>query len=345
MPKFENAHTQKFAVLPVDKCTPAVHLAGMFTVLALDTAIYISHPRLTWQFIARYGRFPRISCPVDANEKMLWRKLFDRNPKFVVFSDKIQAKSYAKRAIPGIRTAEVIWQGLNIASVPKSILTSRCWIKANHSSGMNVRLGDGPLDFEKLQQTTRSWLKHRHHQPHGEWGYRKVRPKLFIEQDVSASGASGVVDIIVYVFCGEVVLMAVTTGEKTSEDRVGLFGPAGERITASPVDPLTNCLPKPLVPDFQLPVPAKVLCDLASRIADDCDHLRVDFMWNGQALYFCEATVYPGGGYRAYTCQSILDDMTKAWDIRKSWFLTQGHTGWRRWYAEWLKAKLNKAEY
>jgi hypothetical protein len=329
-------------VRPIDRRASAEHVGVMFTRQVLDTAIYLQHPRLTWQFIARYGRFPRISCPIDANEKMLWRKLFDRNPKFVEFSDKIRAKEYVKRTIPGIRTADVIWQGLDIASVPNSILSSRCWIKATHGSGMNVRLGDGAVDFEKLQQTTRRWLKHRHHKPHGEWGYSKVQPKLFIEKDVSASGVSGVVDIIIYVFCGKVLLMAVTTGEKTGEERVGLFGPTGERLKANPVDPLTGRLPEPLPPDYQLPVPAEVLCDLAIRIADDCDHLRVDFMWNGQALYFCEGTVYPGGGYRAYTDEAIIDDMTKAWDIGKSWLLTSEQKGRRRWYAQWLKAELRE---
>jgi hypothetical protein len=314
----------------------------MLTRQALDTVIYILHPRLTWQFIARYGRFPRISCPLDANEKMLWRKLFDRNPKFVVFSDKIQAKEHVRQTIPGIRTADVVWQGLDITSVPSSILASRGWLKAAHGSGLNVRLGDGAVDLDKLQQTTRRWLKHRHHKPHGEWGYSKVQPRLFIEKDLSVTGGSGVVDIIVYVFCRQVLLMTATTGEKTGQDRVGLFGPTGERLKASPVDPLTGSLPDPLGPDYQLPVPARTLCDLAIRVTDDCDHLRVDFMWNGEALYFCEGTVYPGGGYRAYSDKCILDDMGKAWDIGNSWFLTAEQRGWRRWYAEWLKSNLVK---
>jgi hypothetical protein len=316
----------------------------MLTRQALDTVIYILHPRLTCQFIARYGRFPRISCPLDANEKMLWRKLFDHNPKFVLLSDKIQAKSFAKRAAPNIKTAKVLWEGSDISSLPRSILTSRCWLKATHGSGMNLRLGADPVDYERLKHTTRRWLKHRHHKPHGEWGYRMVDARLFIEEDVSTSGDAGVVDIIVYVFCGKVVLMTVTTGEKTGEDKVALYGAAGERLKATPLDPLTGSIPKSLSPDFQLPVPPKVLGDLASRIADEFDHLRVDFMWNGEELHFCEATVYPGGGYRAYSDKSILEDMTKAWDIKSSWFLTVEHHGWRRWYAEWLKAELRERE-
>ncbi len=102
-----------------------------------------------------------------------------------------------------------------------------------------------------------------------------------------------------------------------------------------------NAQSKSLPEGFSLPVDIDLLCDLAVKIAKGHDHLRVDFMWNGQQLYLCETTVYSIGGYPRYTGTEILNVMSECWDLRKSWFLTAPQAGWRKSYAGWLKSRLD----
>lgn len=315
-------------------------LSAKTTQYAINGLLYVLHPRLTVQYWRNLRRFPDIAVPRDVNEKMLWRKLFDRNPDFVRFSDKLRAKEYIQRQFPGIALSPVLWTGTDLRDLPEDQVGQRRFLKANHSSGMNIALDDGPVDRQQLVKTTRSWLAHRHDRVHGEWGYRDVNPKFFLEADISAGQEADLVDLIVYVFSNSVTLIVATIGEKTARERVALFDAEGCRLDAVPVSHRDRARAAALPDDFDLPLDAATLGRHALMIANGNDHLRVDFMWNGEKLYFCEVTVYPGGGYRSYSDPKIVQLMGQTWNLADSWFLRTSQSGWRRRYAAWLRAQL-----
>lgn len=302
--------------------------------------LYLLHPRLIIQYYRNLHRLPDVAMPRDVNEKMLWRKIFDRNPDFTKFSDKLRAKEYVRQLVPDIALSPVLWSGTSLHDLPDDLTGQACILKANHSSGMNIALNGEPVDRQELIKSTRSWLAHRHDRIHGEWGYRDVEPKFFIEADISAGQKADLVDLIVYVFSNTVTLIVATTGEKTAHARVALFGAGGGRLDAMPVSHRNPEKVVPLPDDFELPVDAASLGRYAQMIANANDHLRVDFMWNGEMLYFCEVTVYPGGGYRAYSDPGIVQLMGQNWSLADSWFLRTSQSGWRLRYATWLKAQL-----
>ena len=84
--------------------------------------------------------------------------------------------------------------------------------------------------------------------------------------------------------------------------------------------------------------------DLAKEIANGSDHLRIDFMWNGQALYLGELTIYSQGGFLRLLDDALTSEMTDSWDLRRSWFLSTPQKGWRARYANWLKRTLDSAD-
>jgi len=45
------------------------------------------------------------------NEKFLWRKLFDHDPRFVVLSDKLACKEWVTERAPELAVAKVHWLG------------------------------------------------------------------------------------------------------------------------------------------------------------------------------------------------------------------------------------------
>lgn len=298
------------------------------------------HPRLIIQYWRNLHRLPDVAVPRDVNEKMLWRKIFDRNPDFAEFSDKLRAKEYVRQLVPDIALSPVLWSGTSLHDLPDDLTGQSCFLKANHSSGMNIELDGKPMDRLQLVKFTRNWLAHRHDRVHGEWGYRDVEPKFFVEADISAGQTAELVDLIVYVFSNTVTLIVATTGEKTARARVALFGADGRRLDAMPVSHRDRETAVPLPDDFELPVNAVNLGRHALTIANGNDHLRVDFMWNGETLYFCEVTVYPGGGYRSYSDSRIVRLMGQNWNLADSWFLRASQGGWRRHYAAWLRVQL-----
>ena len=315
-------------------------LSAKTTQYAINGLLYVLHPRLTVQYWRNLRRFPNTAVPRDVNEKMLWRKVFDRNPDFVTFSGKLRAKEYVRQRAPDIAQSPVLWSGTDLRDLPEDLAGQRRFLKANHSSGMNIALDDGPVDRQQLVKSTSSWLAHRHDRVHGEWGYRDVRPKFFLEADISDEQEADLVDLIVYVFSNSVTLIVATIGEKTAHERVALFDAEGCRLDAVPVSHRNHSSAVALPDDFDLPLDAATLGRHALMIANGNDHLRVDFMWNGEKLYFCEVTVYPGGGYRSYSDPKIVQLMGQNWNLADSWFLRTAQSGWRRRYAAWLRAQL-----
>ena len=53
--------------------------AAFFKVANL--AIRLRHPILVGKY-RRFGRMPDVCLPGDQTERMLWRKIFDRNPLY-----------------------------------------------------------------------------------------------------------------------------------------------------------------------------------------------------------------------------------------------------------------------
>lgn len=60
------------------------------------------------QFWERVGYNPNIALPGRYHEKMLWRKLFDRNPLFEVFCDKLATKDFVRKRTPGLKLPETL---------------------------------------------------------------------------------------------------------------------------------------------------------------------------------------------------------------------------------------------
>jgi hypothetical protein len=96
---------------------------------------------------------------------------------------------------------------------------------------------------------------------------------------------------------------------------------------------------KTLPEDFEFPPQTREMVELAKRIAVGFDHLRVDFLWNGQHFYLTEITIYSQGGFLLYSDQDLLKTMASMWDMRSSWLFGKGQSGWRHYYVAWLDAR------
>lgn len=297
---------------------------------------------------------PNVALPRSLHDKYLWRKILERDPRYTTFSDKILCKQYMAEHFPEVKSARLLWQGTDIKLAPAKLLANPGYLKANHASGYNYRLGDTSPDHQALQQLTRRWLRRKWYRIHGEWGYKNIRPRLLIEEDVSLTApGQQLIDLTVYVFNEVVSHVAVMSDHKTDEARFGRFDALGNRLALCEYpNALMERLargpdagePRELPCDFVLPEGFKDVLQLSRRIANGFDHLRVDFMWNGQSFYFSEITIYSQGGFLLYSDQDLLARMASCWNLRLSWLLTTPQTGWRGIYASWLAKQLDIAE-
>lgn len=316
-----------------------------------NTVLSLMHPALVAKFVLNCGLLPSVAVPETTDEKYLWRKIFDRNPLFVTLSDKLETKRYMAERFPTVKTARVLWEGDDVRSAPRELLTSPGFLKANHASGFNFRLGTGEPDLAELHRLTRKWLRVRYHAKHGEWGYAGVRPRLFIEEDLGADATEELTDFTIYAYDERITHFVTMHGHKTNHVKMARFDAGGRRL-ARPLASACKVIGKDqdgqeivasvLPQTYRLPPDFERMLSYSRELTKGCDHLRVDFIWNGHDFFLTEVTIYSMAGYIVYEDEALIQQMAGSWDLRESWVLQTPQSGWRKVYASWLAKRLQQ---
>jgi hypothetical protein len=265
---------------------------------------------------------------------MLWRKIFDRNPLFVIFCDKIAAKAYSHQKVPGIRVPKNLWIGEDIGKAPAHLFDEGVFVKANHGCGFNLAVPKGLYNPARLGRITGKWLKRGYGGLRMEWAYSGVKRRLFVEEMVTGHLKTGLVEINVRCGDGEAVLLSILINSKRKDAKISYYDIEGNRLSLSG-NPMGE-LPK----DFVLPSCLAECVSLAEKLSVGIDYARYDFLWDGGTLYGGEITVYPSGGLSKATQEGRAGYDTVVnpyWDLKKSWFFGSPQRGWRGAYCRWLK--------
>ncbi len=299
----------------------------------INGLIYIRHPFLIREVRRHTGRLPNIAMPLSAAEKFLWRKMFDRNPLFQMICDKLAAKNYAAQRCPEVLIPEVLWAGKSFNAVPTDLLNGPAVLKTNHASGQVIFLHRKEADRTALEATVVQWLSKPYGQRNGEWGYRNIDRRLFVEKFICGQDGKPLEDFNVYVFGGTArytQCLRNSYGPNPTTTRYDRNGNEMEAHTRSPF----------VCESVDAPAQYPQIIAAAERLGAGFDHMRCDFYLCDGKIYFCEMTVYPIAGFplEAGAYGAIW---RQAWDVRRSWFLTTPQTGWRGWYASWLRAQLD----
>lgn len=259
------------------------------------------HMPNTQQFMRAIGRAPNYVSPASYSEKMQCRKLFDRNPLFPVFCDKLAARVYAEEADCGLKFPRLYWQGDDPDQIPFDKLPVPYIIKPNNHSGAKfaVRNGDD-VPREDIRQQCRAWLDATFGQEMGEWGYRGVTGQIYVE-DLLQSQPGGLFpdDYRILVFDGRVAYIQHYRGMDLDVHSATFFDRNWNRLNYrkwvgwsqrdNRATPYREDIPRP---------PGLVrMIDIAESLGRELDHLRVDLYDIGGEIYFGELTVYPESGF------------------------------------------------
>lgn len=283
------------------------------------------------------GRVQSPILPLCLNDKYTWRKLFDRDPRFVALSDKLATKAWIEAEGFDIDNPRTLWAGRRAKDIPRDLLSRPGHLKANNASGRNIALGPDAPPPDEILAKARGFLKKGYGRGAGQWGYYKVPRRIFIEEDLSFCGPA--LDIKCYVYGGKVLWLAVL-GPAPDAER------AGDVYTMGPNGPeLTKRQFKPHYPLLRYPLPAATgrAVKLAAEIGGRFDHMRVDFLTDGENLWMGELTVYPRAGIQLGFGTDPAHPAALAWDLRQSWFMQTPQRGWREAYRRALRRSLDAA--
>ena len=147
----------------------------------------ISHYKLEKiRFYQKLGYPLNLKNPQFYNEKIVWKKIYDRNPLLPITSDKYQIRSYIKKVLGEEKAKEILIPLFYVTDQPETIpfdrLPSSFIVKSNHASGRNIIVKNGHYIREKIIKTCKGWLK----MPYGleklEWAYQSIKRKIIIEK-------------------------------------------------------------------------------------------------------------------------------------------------------------------
>ena len=286
-----------------------------------------------------HGRRPDIANPLRYTERMLWRKIVDHNPQFVLFTDKLATKEYVRRLCPELAVPRTLWVGRDADAIPADLLRGDVYVKASHGCDFNQRIRSGQWDRAALKKLADQWLLSIYGQESGQWAYSQVEPKLFVEEAIGDVEA-GMLEFNVRVCNGRAIMGSVLGLCKTPNQWAAYFDPEGNPIPGMS-DPEGG-------PISRLPAGVEVLepylraVQFARQLGTGVDYVRCDFMWNGRELFGGEITIYPAGGLFEPANASANSVTLNGWDLLQSNFLKIPQTGWNRIYAGALKRKLRR---
>jgi len=96
--------------------------ADKLVVKSAAMVIFVRHWRATFRFWRHVGRLPQLCPPVWHNDKFHWRKVFDHNPAFEIFCDKLACKQWVRDRCPDLPIPATLWQGNSARDIPEHLL-------------------------------------------------------------------------------------------------------------------------------------------------------------------------------------------------------------------------------
>lgn len=242
------------------------------------------------RFEQRLGYPLNLENPLTFNEKMHWRKLKGRDPRWPAMTDKIEAKRLVSDALGEEWITPTLWSGKELP--PRS---DRDWrkpyaIKANNGGGgksMVFVREDDEIDWSEIERESAAWLRKNKAKNYQEWAYGEIEPQLLVEPFIGDAGQLPL-DFKLHCFGGRVEIIHVDTDRETVHKR-RLFDRSWNALPFSLGYPLE---PRELSP----PASLDRMIWAAERLAADFDYLRVDFYEDDGRPRFGEFTLYQGSG-------------------------------------------------
>ncbi|MGB0128537.1 MAG: ATP-grasp fold amidoligase family protein [Rhodocyclaceae bacterium] len=250
--------------------------------------------------LQKLGRFPDlVRCP-GYNDKIQWLKLFDQSEEVVLCSDKLSLRDFVERRLGPGYTPKVYQVGNTFSEIDFSALPQSFVIKTNHDSGSVILVPDkAKLDMERAKTRIERSLARRYGWKKGEWAYRWITPKVFVEEYLSPGSVSAPADYKFHCVNGQVKWLQYIF------DR-------GRDVKETITDPAGNCLGISFdhkmrsVTGFERPAQWEQLKRVAEKLSGGLSYVRVDLYLIGDSIFVGEMTFYPKNGCYLGDGQRVL---------------------------------------
>jgi len=261
--------------------------------------------RVRRKFRRQLGREPDLDHPRTFNEKILWLNLRTRDPRWVTCSDKVAVRQVVRERVGEGCLVPLLGVFEDPDDIDLEALPDRFIIKAAHGSGWNLIVRDrDSLDWNAARRQLRWWLASNYHAHKREWQYRRIPPRLVVEELLLDE--AGRIPSDYKVFClrrgPEQTVFFQVDMDRFTDHRRNYYDLEWNRLPFQKVD-------APNSPhDVPRPERLEEMVRVARALAGDFPLVRVDLYGLRDRVYFGELTFSPDAG------MAVFDPPD--WDLR-----------------------------
>lgn len=247
-------------------------------------------------FYKIHGYKLNLKDPKSFDEKIVYKKLFDRNPLLPLTADKYRVREYIKQKLG---TDKYLIPLLYVTDKPKTIpfenLQKPYIIKANHGCSWNIIVEDG-LDKVAVLHRLGRWLKGKFGIKRYEWAYSEIKPLILIEKLLKDKNGNIPNDYRFWMFDGKCRLISITSGRFINK-RFTFYDTNWNKLDIKRYGVETNNIKKP--------TKLKEMISLAEKLSIDFDFVRIDFFVVDENIYCGEISHYPTAGMARFEPQEF----------------------------------------
>lgn len=253
----------------------------------LVVAILSDEAYIKRTYRSRFGRAINLKSPKTYTEKLQWLKLFYRNDKMPVCTDKYEVHAYLTNLGYKHLLNDIIGVYENASDIDFEALPDRFVAKTTHGCSSNLICKDkNELDWKKWTKIMNSWLKLNVYAFGREWNYKDIKPRIIIEELIDHEP---LIDYKFMCFNGEPKYLQI------NNDYKGVHYVDFYDIDWNRVDFTYNKYTKsnhvvPIPPQFE------EMKALAKELSAPFPYVRVDFYNPPGKIIFGELTYFPGSG-------------------------------------------------
>ncbi|MFC3853187.1 ATP-grasp fold amidoligase family protein [Salinispirillum marinum] len=251
--------------------------------------------------------------PKSFNQKVCWKKIYDRNPLIPIVADKFTVRSYIADML-GKEEAEKIlvplyWHGEKAKDIPFDDLPDQFVLKCSHGSAMNIIVKD-KSKFKKEDAIVKlnDWCIRRYGVRAHEWAYKNANPVVMVEEFLHDGSLGVPFDYKFHMIHGDCKFIQVDVGRFDNYYK-NLYGKDWQKI-----DVKWN---RDNGPDVEKPECLDEMLSIAEKLASPFDYVRVDFFTLSGRIFIGELTHYPVKGRAPFEPQSFDFELGEQWTLNR----------------------------
>lgn len=258
-------------------------------------------PYLSLLFKRRLGYEMDWKNPQSFNQKLQWMKLYDRNPLYSKYADKVDVREFVAATIGDQYLIPSIGVYDRAEDIDYDTLPDRFVLKCNHGAKYNVICKDkSKLDIPATNASLNKWLNEKFWHQKREYHYKAIKPRILCEQYMEDAETGGLNDYKVFMIAGEPYMIQVDL-DRFEEHQRNIYDANWHLLDVEISFPKGPDVPRPAVLD-------EMLC-CAKKLAEGFKEVRVDFYVINGKLYFGEMTFFSGAGFSRYKPREFEFDM------------------------------------